>query len=97
MPLGPRSTLGGVCISSIRRRWRLQPRHLISGAAVWVPSGPDRKAILRTTAVILLFLAGYQIVEVGICSVAPGYGFLPRLAFMVVTWLPPIGIPLSAL
>jgi len=54
------------------------------GAAVWVLRGPGRRAILRTTAAILLFLAGYQIVEVAICSVAPGYGFLPRLAFVVV-------------
>jgi hypothetical protein len=66
------------------------------GAAVWVLRGPGRRAVLRTTAAILLFLAGYQIVEVGICSVAPGYGFLPRLAFMVVTWLPPLGILLVA-
>ncbi len=61
-------------------------------AAIWVLRGPGRKAILRTTAAILVFLAGYQVVEVGICSFAPGYGFLPRLAFMVVTWLPPLGI-----
>jgi len=65
-------------------------------AAVWVLRGPGRRAILRTTGAILLFLAGYQIVEVAICSAAPGYGFLPRLAFMVVTWLPPLGILLVA-
>jgi len=65
-------------------------------AAVWVLRGPGRRAILRTTGAILLLLAGYQIVEVAICSVAPGYGFLPRLAFMVVTWLPPLGILLVA-
>jgi hypothetical protein len=61
-------------------------------AAVWVLRGPGRKAVLRTTAAILVFLAGYQVVEVGICSLAPTYGFLPRLAFIVVTWLPPLGI-----
>jgi hypothetical protein len=55
------------------------------GAAVWVLRGPGRKAVLRTTAAILFFLAGYQVVEVAICSLAPGYGFLPRLAFTVVT------------
>ncbi len=66
-------------------------------AAVWVLRGPGRRAILRTTAAILVFLAGYQIVEVAICSAAPGYGFLPRLAFMVVSWLPPLGILLVAL
>lgn len=61
-------------------------------AAVWVLRGPGRKRVVRTAAAILLLLAGYQAVEVGICSIAPSYGFLPRLAFMVVTWLPPLGI-----
>lgn len=66
-------------------------------SAAWVLAGPGRKAVLRTTAAILLFLAGYQIVEIGICSLAPGQSFLPRLAFMVVTWLPPLGILLVSL
>jgi hypothetical protein len=66
-------------------------------AAVWVLRGPGRRAILSTTGAILLFLAGYQIIEVAICSAAPGYGFLPRLAFMAVSWLPPLGILLVAL
>lgn len=61
-------------------------------AAAWVLSGPGRRPIVRTTAAILFFLAGYQVVEAAICSLAPGNGFLPRLAFMVVTWLPPLGI-----
>jgi len=67
------------------------------GAAIWVLRGSGRRAVLRTAAGILVFLAGYQIVEVAICSAAPGYGFLPRLAFTVVTWLPPLGILLAAL
>lgn len=62
------------------------------GAAGWVLTGPGRRSIVRTTAAILLFLAGYQIVEVAICSLVPGHGFLPRLAFLVVTWLPPLGV-----
>lgn len=47
---------------------------------------------MRTTAALLLLLAGYQIVEVAICSALPAHTFLPRLAFLVVTWLPPLGI-----
>lgn len=67
------------------------------GAAAWVLAGPGRRSVLRTTAAILVFLAGYQVVEVGICTIAPGHSFLPRLAFMVVTWLPPLGILLVSL
>jgi len=48
--------------------------------------------VLTAEAAILDFLAGYQIVEVGVCSLGPGHGFLPRLAFLVVTWRPPLGI-----
>jgi len=64
--------------------------------AVWALSGPGRKDIVRITGAILLLLAGYQITEVLICSANPVYGFLPRLAFIVVTWLPPAGILLAA-
>ncbi len=67
-------------------------------AAVWALQGPGRKPIIRTTAAILLFLAGYQIVEAVLCTrLLPATGsFLPRLAFMVVAWLPPTGLLLVA-
>jgi hypothetical protein len=64
--------------------------------AVWALRGPGRKPIIRTTSAILLLLAAYQIVEVLVCSRAPVYGFMPQMAFIVVTWLPPLGLLLIA-
>lgn len=64
--------------------------------AVWALRGPGRKPILRTTSAILLLLAAYQLVEVLVCSRAPVYGFMPQMAFIVVTWLPPLGLLLIA-
>lgn len=64
--------------------------------AIWALRGPGRKPIIRTTSAILLLLAAYQIVEVLICSRAPVYGFMPQMAFIVVTWLPPLGLLLIA-
>ncbi len=68
------------------------------GGATWALRGPGRKPIIRTTASILLFLAGYQIVEAIFCTgMLPFTGsFLPRLAFIVVAWLPPMGVLLVA-
>jgi hypothetical protein len=54
------------------------------------------KHIVWTTSAILVFLAGYQIAEVAICADVAGAGFLPRLAFIIVTWLPPLGLLLIA-
>lgn len=64
--------------------------------AVWALRGPGRKPIIRTTSAILLLLAAYQIVEVLVCSRAPMVGFMPQMAFIVVTWLPPLGLLLIA-
>ncbi|MEW6092436.1 MAG: hypothetical protein AB1531_00580 [Chloroflexota bacterium] len=68
------------------------------GAAVWAIRGPGRKPIVRTVAAILFFLAGYQIVEAVLCTgLLPLTGpLLPRLAFIVVAWLPPTGLLLVA-
>ena len=55
------------------------------------PSG-----VVATTGTILLLLAGYQIAEVAICADVSASGFLPRLAFIIVTWLPPLGLLLIA-
>ncbi len=68
------------------------------GGAIWALRGPGRKPIIRTTASILLFLAGYQIVEAVFCTgMLPFTGsLLPRLAFIVVAWLPPMGVLLIA-
>jgi len=68
------------------------------GGAVWALRGPGRRPLVRNTAFILLFLAGYQIVEAVFCTgLLPSTGsLLPRLAFMVVAWLPPLGLLLVA-
>lgn len=65
-------------------------------AAAWAFWRGGRRATIRTAAAILAFLAGYQLTEVAICSNAGAAGFLPRLAFLVVTWLPPLGVLLVA-
>jgi hypothetical protein len=64
--------------------------------AVWALRGPGERSIIRTTGVILLLLATYQIIEVSICSNVSAAGFLPQLAFIAVTWLPPLGLVLIA-
>jgi hypothetical protein len=64
--------------------------------AVWALRGPGERTIIRTTGAILLLLATYQIIEVSICANVSAVGFLPQLAFIAVTWLPPIGLLLIA-
>ncbi|MEW5826449.1 MAG: hypothetical protein AB1778_06410 [Candidatus Bipolaricaulota bacterium] len=64
--------------------------------AVWALRGPGDRAVLRTTSAILLLLAGYQIAEVAICTDVQAADFLPRVAFLIVTWLPPLGLVLIA-
>lgn len=54
------------------------------------------RRIAGTTGAILLLLAGYQLAEVAICADVTRAGFLPRLAFIIVTWLPPLGLLLIA-
>lgn len=68
------------------------------GGAVWAVRGGGRKPLLRNVAAILVFLAGYQIVEAIFCTgLLPFTGsLLPRLAFIVVAWLPPLGLWLVA-
>jgi len=41
-------------------------------------------------------LAAYQIAEVAICANVTAAGFTPRLAFVIVTWLPALGLLLIA-
>lgn len=64
--------------------------------AIWALTGPGRKPIIRTASAILLLLASYQIVEVIVCLHTPMNGFMPQMAFIVVTWLPPLGLLLIA-
>ena len=65
-------------------------------AAIWALHGPGRRAIVRPASTILLLLAGYQILEVLICSGSTASGALSQLAFVNVTWLPPMGVLLAA-
>ena len=65
--------------------------------AVWALRGPGERRIVRTVSAILLLLAAYQIAEVVICADVTAAGFTPRLAFVIVTWLPPLGLLLIAL
>lgn len=51
-----------------------------------------RATVIRTTSIILLFLAAYQILEVLICANTHHSIILSRIAFMTVTWLPPAGL-----
>ena len=64
--------------------------------AVWALRGPGERRILCTTSTILLLLAAYQIAEVAICANVTAAGFTPRLAFVIVTWLPALGLLLIA-
>jgi hypothetical protein len=67
-----------------------------AGWALTMKSERRTRGVLRTTGAILLLLAGYQIAEVAICADVVAAGFLPRLAFLIVTWLPPLGLLLVA-
>jgi len=63
---------------------------------IWALRGPGRRPIIRTTIMILFLLAAYQIAEVLVCTHVPTYRFMPQMAFIVVTWLPPLGLLLIA-
>ncbi len=51
-----------------------------------------RKSIRYTSAILLLILASYQILEIVICSISQNNLFLSRLAFIMIIWLPPLGV-----
>jgi hypothetical protein len=61
-------------------------------AGVWVLRGSGDKKIIRPAALILFFLAGYQVLELIVCHNVATSGFLSRLAFADVIWLPPLGV-----
>jgi hypothetical protein len=61
---------------------------------VWALAGPGRKAVLRPVAVILFLLAGYQFSEVLVCA-HPGTPVFSRLAYLIITWLPPTALVLA--
>jgi len=69
---------------------------IVAGWAFAARPKAESRGIIRTTSAILLLLAGYQLAEVAICANVAVAGFLPRLAFVIVTWLPPLGLLLIA-
>ena len=69
---------------------------LVAGWAFATQLRTKPRGVVATTGAILLLLAGYQIAEVAICADVSASGFLPRLAFIIVTWLPPLGLLLIA-
>jgi hypothetical protein len=62
-------------------------------AGVYALAGPGRKPILRPVAIILFLLAGYQLAEVAVCSNPAALAY-SRLAYVVITWLPPYALRL---
>jgi hypothetical protein len=64
-----------------------------AGAAAWIfiGRGAGRRRILFPAGLILLLLAGYQFAEVTICR-SPEHELWTQLAFLDITWLPPLGL-----
>ncbi len=62
-------------------------------AGVYALTGPGRKKILRPVAVLLFLLAGYQFAEVAVCA-APTALAYSRLAYLIITWMPPFAFRL---
>lgn len=69
---------------------------IVAGWALATRTEAGSRNVVHTTSAILLLLAGYQLAEVAICANVAAAGFLPRLAFVIVTWLPPLGLLLIA-
>ena len=69
---------------------------LVAGWAFATRFRAKSRGVVATTGAILLLLAAYQLAEVAICADVAASGFLPRLAFVIVTWLPPLGLLLVA-
>jgi hypothetical protein len=67
------------------------------GAGTWVFLGLrfGRKRILIPQAIIFILLAGYQFAEVAVCGHAENR-IWTQLAFLDITWLPPLGLWLCA-
>jgi hypothetical protein len=63
-------------------------------AGIYALAAPGRKAVLRTAAVLLILLAGYQFAEVLVCA-RPATPAFSRLAYFIITWMPPFGLWLA--
>ena len=60
-------------------------------AAGWTLRAYGRRSVRIPVALMFLFLAGYQLIEVFVCA-DPSSVFLARAAFVDVVWLPPLGL-----
>jgi hypothetical protein len=65
-------------------------------AAGWTLRAHGRREVRIPVALMFLFLAGYQLIEVFVCA-DPTNVFLSRAAFVDVVWLPPLGLLLLRL
>jgi hypothetical protein len=67
------------------------------GAGIWVILGLrfGRKRILIPQALIFILLAGYQFAEVAVCGHVENQDWT-QLAYLDITWLPPLGMWLCA-
>ncbi|MCM2277069.1 MAG: hypothetical protein NDJ89_03250 [Oligoflexia bacterium] len=62
-------------------------------AGIWALGLQGRRKLLTLIAATLFLLAGYQALEVFICSATGTHQlFLSRMAFLDVTWLPPLSL-----
>lgn len=64
-------------------------------AGAYVSSSPGRKTVLRPVAAILFLLAAYQFAEIAVCA-RPNVLVLSRAAYLIITWLPALGLRLAA-
>ena len=53
---------------------------------------PGRKKIIRTTGLLFILLASYQILELLICYYELYPAVLSKIVFMVISYLPPLGV-----
>jgi hypothetical protein len=63
-------------------------------AGAYALLSPGRKTVLRPVAVLLFLLAAYQFAEVAVCSNPAALAY-SRLAYVLITWLPPCALLLA--
>jgi hypothetical protein len=68
---------------------------LAAGAWSFLDRRTGRIGILRPLGLIFFLLAGYQFAEVAVCA-GPEKKIWTQLAFLDITWLPPLGLWLAA-
>lgn len=66
------------------------------GGALWVLRRPGPLRLRAVVALLLVLLAGYQLLEVVVCGGAPG-STAARLAHLDITFLPPVGVLLAVM